>query len=171
VLGNSWTKLFVNALTFLNITFGFIALVYTLNESYKIAALLIIIAAVMDRMDGKMARKLNVASELGKQLDSLCDIVSFGVAPAILIYSQVLVQHNIIGLIVTLVFILCGTFRLARFNVLNIPDYFVGMPITMAGSLLALISLTAISANYTITLIITFLLAVLMISNIKVNKI
>lgn len=165
------TRTFANVVTLLNIIFGSLSLIYTLNHDYKIAAILILVAVVMDGLDGKVARKLDAESEMGKELDSLCDLVSFGVAPAILLYSQVLHQHFILlSMLVTLLFIVCGALRLARFNVLNISEYFVGIPITISGMLLAAVSLLAIYINPVIIIIIVFVLALLMVSNIKVPK-
>jgi len=169
---NLMTKTFANLVTMLNIILGSLSLIYTLNHDYKTAAILILLAVVMDGLDGKVARKLDAESELGKELDSLCDLVSFGVAPAILIYSQVLSLHFIIlGILVTLLFIVCGALRLARFNVLNISEYFVGVPITFAGMLMAAISLLAAWINPLIIILLVFALALLMVSNIKVPKV
>lgn len=168
---NLMTRTFANVVTLLNIIFGSLALIYTLNQDYKTAALLIILAVVMDGLDGKVARKLDAESEMGKELDSLCDLVSFGVAPAILLYSQVLSQQFMtLGLMVTLLFIVCGALRLARFNVLNISEYFVGIPITLSGMLLAVVSLLAVYINPILIITIIFVLALLMVSNLKVPK-
>jgi CDP-diacylglycerol--serine O-phosphatidyltransferase len=108
---------------------------------------------------------------MGKELDSLCDLVSFGVAPAILIYSQVFSEYpGIIGLITAILFIICGALRLARFNVLNTSGYFVGIPITMAGALMVLISILSVHLPYIVIVLLMLLLSYLMISNIKVRK-
>lgn len=165
------TRTFANVVTLLNIIFGSLALIYILNNDYRTAAILILVAAVMDGMDGRVARKFDAESEMGKELDSLCDLVSFGVAPAILLYSQILHQHfMIISLLVTLLFIVCGALRLARFNVLNISEYFVGIPITLAGMVMAVISLLAGYISPIIIISFMFILALLMVSNIKVPK-
>ncbi len=165
------TKTFANVVTLLNIIFGSLSLIYTLNNDYRTAAILILVAVVMDGLDGRVARRLDAESEMGKELDSLCDLVSFGVAPAILLYSQVLYQHfTVLSLLVTLLFIVCGALRLARFNILNITEYFVGIPITLAGLLLAFISLIAAWLPPILIMILVFVLALLMVSNIKVPK-
>ena len=137
------------------------------------AAFFILIAVFMDGADGKIARRLDACSEIGKELDSLCDLVSFGVAPALLIYSQLLSFYPVIGLIVAMVFIMCGTYRLARFNVLNISDHFVGLPITFAGLATALISI-ALSHHLIpsfLVLLLMFALAGLMVSRVMIPKI
>jgi len=164
-------KTFPSMLTLLNVIFGSLAIIYSFHHDYKLAAIFILCAVIMDSLDGKMARKLDSTSEMGKELDSLCDLVSFGVAPAILIYSQVFyLQQNLYGLMVTIFFIVCGALRLARFNVLNIPDHFLGVPITLAGGLLALFSLFSLYSNQSLTLLVVLILSLLMISNIKTPK-
>jgi CDP-diacylglycerol--serine O-phosphatidyltransferase len=131
----------------------------------------ILLAVIMDSLDGRVARRLEISSELGKELDSLCDLVSFGVAPAMLVYSQVLFSYNHdIGLLAAVFYIVCGAFRLARFNVLNIKDYFVGVPITLAGTIIAIISWFAPHLSGNLILAVLLLMAVLMVSNIKVPK-
>ncbi|MGE5371149.1 MAG: CDP-diacylglycerol--serine O-phosphatidyltransferase [Solirubrobacterales bacterium] len=135
-----------NAITLLNLSLGSLSIVYTIGHDFRTAAILILLAMIMDGMDGRVARKLQVSSELGKQLDSLSDLVSFGVAPAVLVLTMVTGQTRVNPIIITtasVVFILCGAYRLARFNVLNISEYFVGLPITIAGSLVALIALAS----------------------------
>ncbi len=169
---NLMTRTFANVVTLLNIIFGSLSLVFTLNQDYKTAAILILLAVVMDSVDGRVARKLNAESEMGKELDSLCDLVSFGVAPAILVYAQVLAQpYEILGILSVILFIVCGALRLARFNILNIKEYFLGIPITFSGMLLALISLLAAYVPPVMILLAVFILALLMVSNFKVPKI
>lgn len=168
---NFINKSYANTITLLNIVFGSLSLIYTMHGYFTTAAIFIILAGVMDGLDGKVARKLDIMSLFGKELDSLCDLVSFGVAPAMLIYMQVLDPYAYsLGAITAVFYIVCGAFRLARFNVLNISDYFVGIPITMAGGILAIISLLAYRMPANLVLIILFLLAVMMVSNFKVPK-
>jgi len=108
---------------------------------------------------------------MGKQLDSLCDLVSFGVAPAILIYAQLLYELPLlIGVAATLVYIMCGAFRLARFNVLNISDYFIGLPITMAGFLMALLSMLGSNMNEYPALLLVLFLSFMMVSKVQIPK-
>lgn len=164
-------KSFANTITLCNIIFGSLSLVYTLNQEFSTAAIFILIAVVMDGLDGRVARRLDISSQMGKELDSLCDLVSFGVAPAILVYSQVL--HPFIysiGLLAAIFYIVCGAFRLARFNVLNLSGYFVGIPITLAGTIMAIISFFSASLPSTLILVALLFLAVLMVSNFKVPK-
>ena len=165
------SKSFANIITLLNIFFGSLSLIHTLNKDYKMAIIFILLAVIMDGLDGRVARKLETSSDLGRELDSLCDLVSFGVAPALLVYSQALYSYNNkIGLIVVLLYIICGAFRLARFNVLNIKEYFVGIPITIAGTLIAIMAWFTPHLSNNIELAVMFILAIMMVSNFKVPK-
>jgi CDP-diacylglycerol--serine O-phosphatidyltransferase len=164
-------KSYANTITLLNIIFGTLSLISTMRGDFNTAAIFILLAVLMDGLDGKVARRLDIMSQLGKELDSLCDLVSFGVAPALLIYAQVLDPYIFsLGVIAAVLYIVCGAFRLARFNVLNISDYFVGIPITMAGAIVAVISLLAAWLPSTLILAILLLLAIMMVSNFKVPK-
>jgi CDP-diacylglycerol--serine O-phosphatidyltransferase len=160
-----------NTITLLNIIFGTLSLISTMRGDFNTAAIFILLAVLMDGLDGKVARRLDIMSLLGKELDSLCDLVSFGVAPALLIYAQVLDPYIFsLGVLAAVLYIVCGAFRLARFNVLNISDYFIGIPITMAGAIVAVISLLAAWLPSTLILAILLLLAIMMVSNFKVPK-
>lgn len=127
-----------NILTIGNMTFGGAALMAALNGAFSYSVLFIFIAAFLDRFDGIVARKLNQESELGKQLDSMSDIISFGVAPAVLIYELALSDFGITGIVFTVIYISSGAFRLARFNVSESNGFFVGLPITAAGTVITL---------------------------------
>lgn len=154
-----------------NLLFGFLAIVLTMDGKFRLAAGLIILSALMDSMDGKVARKLSVSSDFGKELDSLSDLVSFGVAPAILTYSALLQDKlGYWGLVLAAIFALCGAIRLARFNVLHISEYFVGVPITFAGGFMALIILFQGLLPWSIYAICLVILAFLMVSTFKVPK-
>ena len=110
-----------NIVTLANLLLGVISLTYTMNQEYNVAAILILISVVLDGMDGKIARKLDVETNFGKELDSLSDLVSFGVAPALLVYASFLQEIGYIGLAIAVAFSLCGAIRLAKFNVLKTP--------------------------------------------------
>ena len=115
-----------NALTMLNLSSGCLALILVMKGHAQLAAVLIFIAAIFDMYDGKVARSLNVTSDFGKQLDSLADLISFGVAPALLIYQNILIEYSVAGILLTLMYILCGATRLARFNVTTFQRKFSG---------------------------------------------
>ena len=160
-----------NTVTLINIILGSLSLVNTMAGNYRMSAVLILFAVIMDGMDGRLARRLDSTSDLGKQLDSLCDLVSFGVAPALLIYDQVFLANGMVtGIFWFLLFISCGAYRLARFNVLNITTHFVGIPITLTGCLMAIISLLATEISPGVVAILVASLAILMVSTIKVRK-
>lgn len=125
--------------TLMNLFCGFAALIQIYEGKLEFGAWLIVIAAVFDLMDGFMARLANANTEFGIELDSLSDIVSFGVAPAFLFYSYSLNEMMIIGIIISAFPALCGAVRLARFNVdarIEDPDYFKGLPIPAVAMML-----------------------------------
>lgn len=110
------------------------------NMNFVYAAYFLILASVFDGIDGKVARIVNGTSNFGVQLDSLCDLVSFGVAPAILVYEWLLRGFDRVGIMAVFLFVASGALRLARFNVQagkisNV--YFVGLPIPAAAAFIA----------------------------------
>lgn len=160
--------------TLANLLFGFLALIWVIEGQYTLAAAMIVLSVLMDSLDGKVARRLSVSSDFGKELDSLSDLVSFGVAPAILTYQAILYPQpdyvRYTGLGIAAVFALCGAVRLARFNMLNITTYFVGVPITFAGGFMALLMFFRTMLPWYIYLVSMFILAFLMVSTFKVAK-
>lgn len=160
-----------NIITITNMSFGGAAIMATLNESYSYSVLLIFIAAFLDRYDGKVARKFNQESELGKQLDSMADIISFGVAPALLMYEMTLMNAGVTGMMMPVLYIAAGALRLARFNVMDATGYFVGLPITAAGTLLTFSYFFSGMLSETFYLILFPVLAVLMVSTFTLKKV
>jgi CDP-diacylglycerol--serine O-phosphatidyltransferase len=129
-----------SALTLGNLFCGFYALIAIYNDEYLAAAVAILLAEVFDVLDGGVARMTGATSDLGIQLDSLADLVSFGVAPGLLAYVFALKPFGWIGGLAAFAFAACGAFRLARFNVqTHILDkrYFVGLPIPAAAAVVA----------------------------------
>ena len=117
---------------------GFYAVISTLNGHYQSAAVAIGIAVVLDGLDGRVARLANATSDFGLQLDSLADVISFGIAPAILIYSWGLGEFGKFARFSTFVFLICGAMRLARFNVqLKDLKHFAGLPIPAGAGFVA----------------------------------
>lgn len=161
---------------------GGLAILYSFNGSLvdvKLASIFILIAAITDKLDGYMARKLNQESEFGKQLDSLCDLISFGLAPALIWWNVKGTGLSIVEILISLVFIGSGVFRLARFNVEASKEYIVGMPITIAGMIMALkyiidieyrIMDSSIGSINIENLILMILLSFLMVSKIQIKK-
>ncbi len=166
-----------NTVTALNAFFGFVSIIEALEGNFYNAAIYIYVAAIFDLADGIVARLLKTSSEFGVQLDSLADVVSFGVAPAVLIYLSYLKKFGSWGLILSSFILLFGAFRLARYNVqLKIIDKkpdFSGLPIPLSAVTLAtlVISLTegnTINLPYNYFVIpLVLVLSVLMVSKIK----
>lgn len=127
-----------NLLTTGNLYFGFFSIVKSLQLQFGWAAAAIFIASIFDVLDGRVARLTKSTSEFGVQYDSLCDLVSFGLAPAFLMYQFGLNNSGRIGWIVCFIFLACGALRLARFNVQSsigkANGDFTGLPIPMAAS-------------------------------------
>ena len=160
-----------NLITIANMSFGGAAIMATLNEYYSYSVLFIFIAAFLDRYDGKVARKFNQESELGKQLDSMGDIISFGVAPALLMYEMTLTEFGVAGMCMAILYIACGALRLARFNVMESTGYFVGLPITAAGTLLTFSFFFADVLSPVFYMFEFPILAILMISTFTLKKV
>ncbi|MGA2109475.1 MAG: CDP-alcohol phosphatidyltransferase family protein [Syntrophorhabdales bacterium] len=138
-----------NLLTLGNLTCGFVSLIFASTgspEGYRVGAVLILLAALLDGFDGQAARWLRVDSPLGKELDSLADSVAFGVAPGYLAYKTYLSGLSVplagrpvdLGILLAAVFPICAAYRLARFNVRPSPRSFVGLPSPVAGILVGL---------------------------------
>lgn len=164
-----------NIFTFGNLSFGLLSLIMTFEGNYKSACILILAAGIVDRYDGRIARFFNVSSDMGKELDSLSDLVSFGVAPSILLFNMFeLINLGIIGYILLLIFPIAGAYRLARFNATSFDGVFTGIPITIAGTFIAFYALIY-SGNsgrspLGITIILLLLMSYLMVSNYKFKK-
>jgi CDP-diacylglycerol--serine O-phosphatidyltransferase len=154
-----------SSFTATNLGAGCTSLLFTIQGYYRMALLMILVAAMCDVLDGLIARMLHCTSEFGKQLDSLADIVSFGAAPAMLILMHKLEHVHLLGAAATVVFLVCGALRLARFNISAPCKGFIGLPITAAGLLLAMLSLNqGLQPGYLLLLMV--LLSFLMVSRI-----
>jgi len=162
-------SLIPNILTALNLVLGMLSIIYTFNGDYANSALFIVAAMVADGTDGRVARYFNASSEFGKELDSLCDLVSFGVAPAILAYSFLLKDFDKLGYFVAAAFATCGALRLARFNVNTgvVKGYFMGLPIPAAGCVVATFVMLGIKPSGLIFPIMVTVFAYLMVSTVK----
>lgn len=153
-------------LTLSNLAMGIFSLLMVFQGRYMWAVVFILFGMLFDFLDGMMARKLNVVSDFGKELDSLSDMVSFGVAPVILCW--VIYPDKALWLGICLVlFVLCGACRLAKFNSKRKASYrFAGFPITTAGGLLAILSLYMNYIPLGIFIAVVLALSVSMVSNI-----
>jgi CDP-diacylglycerol--serine O-phosphatidyltransferase len=129
-----------NLFTTANLFCGFYSAIASMKGMYEIAAISILIAAVMDGLDGRIARITHTTSRFGGEYDSLCDLVTFGVAPGLLVYSWSLLAYGKWGWLVAFLFAVCGALRLARFNVqVGVIDsrVFNGLPIPGAAAAIA----------------------------------
>lgn len=156
-----------NIFTLGNLVLGFTSITFIVKGNYNTSALLILFAMVLDGLDGRVARKFSISSELGKELDSLCDLVSFGIVPALLIYQMSFKNFGIFGLLAAVTFPVCGAFRLARFNLQKPMGYFTGLPITIAGG--TVISMVLSDKNLDLPIYIPLILglSILMVSTVK----
>jgi CDP-diacylglycerol--serine O-phosphatidyltransferase len=164
----------------MNMFSGFLSIVSASQGRFIYAAWLIIIASIFDALDGAMARLTRSSSELGVELDSLSDVVSFGVAPSFLIYESYLFQFDVAGIIISSLLMLAGGFRLARFNVQLVgfdKSFFRGLPIPSSAITIASFCLAFYVApngypepysNIIIPMIL--LLSYLMVSRIKYDS-
>lgn len=173
-----------NIFTFSNLAFGIMSILMTVEGNYVWACMFILLAGLVDRYDGKIARFLNVSSDIGKELDSLCDLVSFGVAPSLLVFSMYHFQKfGLLGYALLLMFPISGAYRLARYNTTDFHNVYMGVPITIAGVFIAfynLVLLLSFKSNVVFLLhglnpvfMVLFMLmfSYLMVCKLKVKKI
>ena len=129
-----------NICTASNLIGGMLSILATMRGDFFYGAVFIFLALVADGLDGRVARYFGVASEFGKEMDSLCDVCSFGVAPAVLAWQFALHHYGVMGVVVTIFFAVCGMWRLTRFNVSTevVHGYFMGLAIPAGGNLIAM---------------------------------
>ena len=145
---------------------GFISILFSFHGNYKYAAISLLVSTLFDAFDGKIARKINREGEFGKEMDSLADVLSFGVAPAIMAMSMV---NNIWYFPLFFFFLSCGILRLARFNIMQERGVFYGVPITASGLLIPILYFVSVPLwAYPWTL---FLLGLMMIAPIRIAKV
>ncbi|MFI3201016.1 MAG: CDP-alcohol phosphatidyltransferase family protein [Eubacteriales bacterium] len=177
-----------NTCTLMNAICGIIALLiavfYHTPETIKISCFLIALGGFFDGIDGKLAKKYNVISELGKQLDSFADSITFVITPSCVFLSlHMVVNCNKVYLheiIIVTFYICCGVFRLARYNITEQKPYFEGLPTTSAGVLMSIYIFISViymdkiieSMVYSIvSFIFIIILGIAMISKFQVNRI
>jgi CDP-diacylglycerol--serine O-phosphatidyltransferase len=165
-----------NLFTTGNLFCGFWAIVSVFQEKYEYAAYAILLASVFDVLDGKVARLSGATSKFGIQYDSLADLVSFGIAPALLAFSWALRPYGKFGWLAAFLFVVCGALRLARFNVQSSSGevkYFKGLPIPASALMIALtilLYLRLIETDWVkdiVILVMIYILAFLMVSSIR----
>jgi CDP-diacylglycerol--serine O-phosphatidyltransferase len=125
--------------TLANMFCGYACVVYAMRGEYEVAAPLIGVALILDMLDGRIARLTKTATAFGLEFDSLADVISFGIAPAVLTFSWGMSSLGRLGWAASFVFVTSAAMRLARFNIQGIPDkrYFAGMPTPAAAAVLA----------------------------------
>lgn len=163
-----------NFLTILSLVFGFISIIFSLESHFTFASWAIIISVVFDGLDGQVARINPIPSEFGKQLDSLVDAVSFGVAPSLLGYIFVYRDFYFWATSALFIYLVCSIVRLAKYNITpkeKLANYFYGLPTTVSGGILA--SFILIYRKYTrlpphfIFLLVVLFLAFMMVSRAR----
>ncbi|NMM65885.1 CDP-diacylglycerol--serine O-phosphatidyltransferase [Clostridium sp. P21] len=166
-----------NLLSLTNLSLGVMSIMQTFNQNYIFAAVLIIISAFIDVYNVRITKFSYPATNFEKELDSLADLVSFGVAPALLIFIKYyflnLKYVEILGTCLLLMYIMKGCYKLAKYNLSELPEKFTGIPITASGSAIALFSLAAPSNDIFmfLSIILVVLLSYLMSSKLKIKKI
>ena len=165
-----------NSLTTASLFSGFYAVVSGMSGDFEKAAIAIFISMILDTLDGRVARLTNTSSKFGAEYDSLADVVAFGVAPALILFSWSLQSLGNFGWVAAFIYVAGGALRLARFNVqLEIADsrYFIGLPIPAAAGVMAGMVWTGVdygvdgeSISYLVA-VATAILGLLMVSNFK----
>jgi CDP-diacylglycerol---serine O-phosphatidyltransferase len=169
-----------SALTTMGLYCGIRAMFSSIDGEFEVAALFILGAIIFDSLDGTVAKLTKSTSEFGKELDSLCDLVSFGAAPAVLIYTAYLHDAQSMGgkaaSFFAVIYVICGALRLARYNVYQseMRAYFVGLPIPAAAATIAtFVSFThnlGLSVANWVLCPLTLGLAYLMVSSFRYPK-
>ena len=168
-----------NILTLAGVCLGISSIKFSIDGNYSLAVIFILFAAILDTLDGRIARLIKGTSEFGKELDSLTDFVSFGIAPVFVLYFWELKNYGKLGWAITLIYSVCCVLRLARFNLTKIDDkkiwkinYFEGIP-SPAGGLLILMPLIFELAGFNLSLNVknitpyfTILIAILLVSKL-----
>jgi len=166
-----------NILTLGGVCLGISSIKFSIDGNYSLAVIFILFAALLDTLDGRIARLIKGTSEFGKELDSLTDFVSFGIAPVFILYFWELNKYGKLGWAITLIYSVCCVLRLARFNLTKIEqqqvwknNYFEGVP-SPAGGILILMplifELSELNLNFEIiklTPYFTILVAILLVS-------
>jgi len=165
-----------NLFTALSVFFGMMSIIASSQGKFEKAFIYIVLSFIADGLDGRVARMTNTQSKFGLEFDSLADIVAFGVAPAMMLFFSIGHDYGKFGALVTGLFVVFGTIRLARFNVTtenNDPSVFIGLPIPTASAVLASFIMLNIDLNhiFNIYLLIGALgLGILMVSNVRFSS-
>ncbi|MCD4750506.1 MAG: CDP-diacylglycerol--serine O-phosphatidyltransferase [Thermoanaerobaculales bacterium] len=160
-----------NGVTAANISCGFISMVMAADGKYDLAVYLLVVAIVLDTLDGNIARWLHATSEFGQEMDSFSDALSFGAAPAFLVYHAILRDMAPFGLTVALVYLLCAVLRLTRFNISSDAHAkerrTIGAPVPVAASYLMVAVLIRDQVRPAHVILLVLMVAGLMVSRIQ----
>ena len=172
-------SLLPNALTIFGVCLGLSSIKFALDANYAMSVIAIAFAAILDTLDGRVARLIKGTSKVGKELDSLTDVISFGVAPSFVMYFWTINEMGKIGWMFVLIYIVCCALRLARFNLTSVEEteswkinFFEGVPSPAAAGLILLPLILNLSGFIeleniaTISSIVILTAAVLMVSKI-----
>ena len=168
-----------NILTLIGVCIGLSSIKFAFDGKFELSIIAVIIAGIIDGLDGRIARLIKGTSKVGKELDSLTDVISFGVAPAFIMYFWVLSEIGRLGWLISLIYVVCVALRLARFNVSSEEEsswrdnFFEGIP-SPAGGILVLMPLVLsfsefkyLNENYKLVVPIFFIIiSILLISKI-----
>ena len=168
-----------NILTLAGVCLGISSIKFSIDGNFSLAVIFILFAAILDALDGRVARLIKGTSEFGKELDSLTDFVSFGIAPVLILYFWELKNYGKLGWAITLIYSVCCVLRLARFNLTKMNNqeiwknnYFEGVPSPAGGILILfplifeLAQLNTLLEIKSITPFFTVLIAILLVSKI-----
>ena len=180
LVSNKKTRVILpNILTLVGVCIGLTSIKFAFDGKFELSIIAVIIAAIIDGLDGRIARLIKGTSKVGKELDSLTDVISFGVAPAFIMYFWALSETGRLGWLISLIYVVCVALRLARFNVSSNEEsswkdnFFEGIP-SPAGGVLVLMPLIlsisefkVLNLNYQIIVPIMFItISILLISKI-----
>lgn len=167
-----------NFLSILSLFFGFVSIIFSIEAHFTFACWAIILSVIFDGLDGQIARRNPIPSEFGKEIDSLVDVVAFGIAPSVLGYIFLYKDFYFFAIAVLFTYLFCSVWRLAKYNITpkeGLVNYFNGLPTTASGGILASFILiyrkkdVAVPPEYVpiIFLFLVLLLAYLMVSHIR----
>ncbi|MDE6886428.1 MAG: CDP-diacylglycerol--serine O-phosphatidyltransferase [Helicobacteraceae bacterium] len=154
---------------------GILSIIYASNGKIEFACWFVVVSMILDGLDGRVARMTNTSSKFGVEFDSLCDVIAFGCAPAMLLYFSIGHSYGRFGAMTSCLFVVFGAIRLARFNITTSDEssrYFIGLPIPSAAifvvAMIVLEKRYAIFSNHSfILLVAAFLIGILMVSNVR----
>ena len=153
-------------ITLLSVVFAMLSIFSSIERNFNPAAIFILLSVIADYCDGTVARLTKRQGNFGKHMDSLADVIAFGVTPAV--FGYMFLEQSPLTILILTFFVCAGLIRLARFNISPPSDYFEGLPITASGILIPLWYFIKLPTTWLIYVYLA--LGILMISSIKVKK-